>query len=133
MHYLPSYDSFFTADGITIVELDAAVIDLATALRARHNLRTPDALQAASCLVRQPGAPFICLARGELSGLDCSWRDAMQGANCAAWSLSRKQFATRQCARQGQSNRTISPAQGINADSAFLRVKNLDVRLLNPT
>jgi len=27
--------------------------------------------------------PQICLARGKLSGLDCSQRDAMQGANCA--------------------------------------------------
>ena len=75
---LAKYDGFFTAGGITIVELDAAVVDLATDLRARHGLRTPDALQAASCLVRQPEAPFV------------------------------------------------------TADSTFLRVKNLDVRLLDP-
>jgi len=29
------------------------------------------------------GLRTVCLARGKLSGLDCSQRDAMQGANCA--------------------------------------------------
>ena len=56
---LAKYDGLFMADGIAITELDAPVIELATRLRARHGLRTPDALQAASCLVHQPGAPFV--------------------------------------------------------------------------
>lgn len=75
---LAKYDGFFAADGISVVGLDAAVINRATVLRARHGLRTPDALQAASCLVRHPETPFV------------------------------------------------------TADSAFQRVDNLDVRLLNP-
>ena len=32
------------------MELSPAVVERATLLRAEHNLRTPDALQAASCL-----------------------------------------------------------------------------------
>lgn len=32
------------------MELDRAVVELAAAVRVRHGLRTPDALQAASCL-----------------------------------------------------------------------------------
>lgn len=56
---LAKYDGFFGADGVSIVELDAPVVELATVLRARHGLRTPDALQAASCLAHLPGTPFV--------------------------------------------------------------------------
>jgi hypothetical protein len=59
-------------------------------------------------------------SREEIVRLDCSQRDAMQGANCAAWLFSRKQFVTRQCARWGQSNQTIPPAQGISMDAPLL-------------
>jgi predicted nucleic acid-binding protein len=41
------------------VELDRDVVELATAIRVRHGLRTPDALQAASCL--QLGADHLLL------------------------------------------------------------------------
>ena len=40
----------FANPGLSIVELDGDVIERATRLRARHGLRTPDALQAASAL-----------------------------------------------------------------------------------
>ncbi len=46
---LARYEELF-ASGIRIVELSAEVVDQAAALRARHNLKTPDALQAASAL-----------------------------------------------------------------------------------
>jgi len=36
------------------VELNREVVELATAIRVRHGLRTPDALQAASCLQLGP-------------------------------------------------------------------------------
>lgn len=44
------YQEFFQSPDIAIVEIDASVIDIATQLRAQYNLRTPDAIQAASCL-----------------------------------------------------------------------------------
>lgn len=46
---LARYEELF-ASGIRIVELSAEVVDQAAELRARHNLKTPDALQAASAL-----------------------------------------------------------------------------------
>jgi len=36
------------------VELSREVVELATVIRVRHGLRTPDALQAASCLQLGP-------------------------------------------------------------------------------
>lgn len=47
---LQRYDAFFASADLRIVELDANVIEGATRLRAQYGLRTPDALQAASCL-----------------------------------------------------------------------------------
>ncbi|QOC23768.1 type II toxin-antitoxin system VapC family toxin [Wenzhouxiangella sp. AB-CW3] len=47
---LEKFDHFFVNPGLSIVELDGEVIERATRLRARHGLRTPDALQAASAL-----------------------------------------------------------------------------------
>jgi predicted nucleic acid-binding protein len=44
------YQYFFEIPQIRIVEIDHQVIDRATFLRAKYNLRTPDAIQAASCL-----------------------------------------------------------------------------------
>jgi predicted nucleic acid-binding protein len=41
------------------VELTRDVVELATVIRAKHGLRTPDALQAASCL--QLGAEHLFL------------------------------------------------------------------------
>ncbi len=47
---LASYDAFFARPDLAWVELTKDVVELAAAIRARHGLRTPDALQAASCL-----------------------------------------------------------------------------------
>lgn len=45
---LTRYDELFAS--VRILELSAAVVTLATQLRARHGLKTPDALQAACAL-----------------------------------------------------------------------------------
>lgn len=47
---LDAYDSFFARPDLICVELTADVVDLATAIRAHHRLKTPDALHAACCL-----------------------------------------------------------------------------------
>jgi predicted nucleic acid-binding protein len=47
---LAQYDAFFDRPDLIWVELTRDVVELAAAIRARHGLRTPDALQAASCL-----------------------------------------------------------------------------------
>ena len=44
------YDTLFAAPELHIVEIDANVIEGATRIRAQFGLRTPDAIQAASCL-----------------------------------------------------------------------------------
>jgi uncharacterized protein len=44
---LADFDSFF-AEAVTVVALTRAVIDRATELRARHGVRTPDALHLAA-------------------------------------------------------------------------------------
>ena len=47
---IANYQDFFQRNGLEIIDLTAAVIETATEIRARHNLATPDAIQAASCL-----------------------------------------------------------------------------------
>ena len=47
---LAAFDAFFTRPDLIWLELTRQVVELATAIRVRHGLRTPDALQAASCL-----------------------------------------------------------------------------------
>ena len=54
---LARFDAFFLHPDLEWVELSPAVVELATLLRAELNLRTPDALQAASCL--QLGADAV--------------------------------------------------------------------------
>lgn len=44
------YDAFFAQPDLQWIELSKDVVELAAAIRVRHGLRTPDALQAASCL-----------------------------------------------------------------------------------
>lgn len=44
------YRGFFESTELEIIEIDFEVIDIATQLRADYGLRTPDAIQAASCL-----------------------------------------------------------------------------------
>ena len=47
---LAQYDAFFARSDLRWIEVSQDVIELATAIRVRHGLRTPDALRAASCL-----------------------------------------------------------------------------------
>lgn len=56
---LAAYDAFFARPDLAWVELTRDVVELAAAIRVRHGLRTPDALQAASCL--QLGAKHMFL------------------------------------------------------------------------
>ena len=49
----------FLHPGLEWVELSPAVVEQATQLRAEHNLRTPDALQAASCMQLGAGAVMV--------------------------------------------------------------------------
>lgn len=53
------YDAFFVQPDLQWVELSKEVVELAAVIRASHGLRTPDALQAASCL--QLGAAHLFL------------------------------------------------------------------------
>nr|WP_305891678.1 type II toxin-antitoxin system VapC family toxin [Methylomonas sp. WSC-6] len=57
---LDCYDRFFRLPGLEIVELDTAVIDIATELRANHpgSLRTPDAIQLA-CAITSGSDQFL--------------------------------------------------------------------------
>ena len=56
---LGKFDAFFARSDLVWVELSKNVVELATAIRVRYGLRTPDALQAASCL--QLGAKHFFL------------------------------------------------------------------------
>ncbi len=56
---LAAFDAFFARPGLIWVELTRDVVELATAIGVRHGMRTPDALQAASCL--QLGADHVFL------------------------------------------------------------------------
>ena len=56
---LAKFDAFFARPDLVWVELGKNVVELATAVRVRYGLRTPDALQAASCL--QLGARHLFL------------------------------------------------------------------------
>jgi predicted nucleic acid-binding protein len=47
---LKIYDDFFILPDLLWVELDQSVVELAAHIRVRHGLKTPDCLQAASCL-----------------------------------------------------------------------------------
>ena len=54
---LERFEGFFSRPDLQWVEITAAVVGQATLLRADHQLRTPDALQAACCL--QLGSPAV--------------------------------------------------------------------------
>jgi len=47
---LARYDQFFSTPGYIHILLDSAAFDLATELRARHGLKTPDALHLAAAI-----------------------------------------------------------------------------------
>jgi predicted nucleic acid-binding protein len=56
---LAAFDAFFARPDLAWVELTRDVIELAAAIRVQTGLKTPDALQAASCL--QIGAEHLFL------------------------------------------------------------------------
>lgn len=56
---LASFDAFFSRADLIWVELSRDVVELAAAIRVKHGLRTPDALQAASCLQVGPDHLFL--------------------------------------------------------------------------
>ncbi|MEI6214135.1 MAG: PIN domain-containing protein [Desulfuromonadales bacterium] len=56
---ISQYRAFFVSAGLQIVEVSAQVIEIATMLRARHSLRTPDAIQAASALSISGSVTFL--------------------------------------------------------------------------
>lgn len=56
---LARYKRFFADPELQIVELDGRVIDLATRLRAKDGLKTPDALHAAYALAIPRPVSFI--------------------------------------------------------------------------
>lgn len=47
---LKTYQAFFESPALSIIEIDHHVIDIAIKLRADYKIRTPDAIQMASCL-----------------------------------------------------------------------------------
>jgi predicted nucleic acid-binding protein len=47
---LGRYEAFFSLGDVGRAEIDHSVFDLATDLRARHNLKTPDALHLAAAI-----------------------------------------------------------------------------------
>ncbi len=47
---LDAFDEFFACPDLVWVELSKTVVELAAEIRVGHGLKTPDALQAASCL-----------------------------------------------------------------------------------
>lgn len=47
---LSAFDAFFAQPDLVWVEMTRNVVELAAAIRVKHGLRTPDALQAACCL-----------------------------------------------------------------------------------
>ena len=69
---LAAFDAFFARPDLIWVELSKDVVELATAIRVRHGLRTPDALQAASCLQLGSGHLFLTgdAAFGKVAGLN---------------------------------------------------------------
>jgi predicted nucleic acid-binding protein len=54
---IAAYAAFFARPDLIWVDLNQDVVELATVIRVKHGLRTPDALQAASCL--QLGADHL--------------------------------------------------------------------------
>jgi predicted nucleic acid-binding protein len=53
------YRDFFSSTGLQIVEVSSLVLETATLLRARHGLRTPDAIQAASAMSIKGPVTFL--------------------------------------------------------------------------
>ena len=50
LRLIAEYEAFFAADNVVVIDIRRDVIYLAVELRAKYNLRTPDALQLACAL-----------------------------------------------------------------------------------
>ena len=48
---LAAYDDFFGGERLDVIDINAAVIERATELRARYGFKTPDALHLATAIV----------------------------------------------------------------------------------
>jgi predicted nucleic acid-binding protein len=59
---LALYDAFFASLEVVVVEIDAAVIEKATELRAQFNFKTPDAIHLASA-IRVGASSFLTADR----------------------------------------------------------------------
>ena len=72
---LARLDSFFQQPDLIWLELERSVVELATELRGRLGLRTPDALQAACCLQLGPEHVMLTGDRGfaRVEGLKVDW------------------------------------------------------------
>ena len=72
---LAAFDAFFARPDLVWVEMGRDVVELAAAIRVRHGLRTPDALQAASCLQLGADAVFWTgdAAFKRVAGLKVKW------------------------------------------------------------
>jgi predicted nucleic acid-binding protein len=83
---LERFDGFFARPDLQWVELTAAVVEHATHLRAHHNLRTPDALQAASCLQLGPTAILLTGDAGfqRVTDLQVALISGDSGGGCSA-------------------------------------------------
>ncbi|MEK6789318.1 MAG: PIN domain-containing protein [Pseudomonadota bacterium] len=75
LELLQRYDDFFASTDLRVAELNPAVMQIATVLRAHHGLKTPDALQAASCLALPGEHVFITADAGfrRVPGLQIEW------------------------------------------------------------
>ncbi len=76
---LARYDEFFALPDLLWSELDREAVELATVLRARHGLRTPDALQAACCLKLGADHVFLSADRGFTRVPGLNWVDCGTG------------------------------------------------------
>lgn len=75
---LAAYDRFFGHPDLIWVPVDERVLDLATSIRATTGLRTPDAIQAASCLQLDEPHGFVTgdKAFARVAGLQLSLVEA---------------------------------------------------------
>lgn len=53
---LADYDDFFGGERLDVIDVNAAVIERATDLRARYSFKTPDALHLATAIVQNADA-----------------------------------------------------------------------------
>ncbi len=77
---LARLEAFFQQPDLIWLELERSVVELATELRVRLGLRTPDALQAACCLQLGPGHVMLTGDRGfaRVEGLNIDWASSLQ-------------------------------------------------------